>query len=436
VSIQLLSTPAQLRTALKRLIATAERIDVLARAFDDPEITERLAAAAARGAVVNVTTNLDEATAPDAIDRLREAGVNVGSFAPAEHRRRPIRRFNPGAFVFDSATEWWTAAIVGSFSATRASIDDDLEFATLVESDDFTEGDRDGAYLSDVLRWADSLSHEPADEKALRRHRRAWEAAQDGARTAKHGARRAAKAPAAPSAQLVEPKPVAASYASPISWQELRRCDWGAYWRALVVADEVAGPRRRHSLCGPDGWLFGIEAAHAAYRRGPDEWGRVDVRDALLGRTTATALLGGATGDALAARWLEEPDLRRAVFDATEHCIVDPSRVAMREALAPIVGTFGVSVADLSRILAAAAPDRFFSIADDAMRLRLANIVGFELGAGPDALQDQLERYLDAIEMVRGFPWADATSAERTSDHPRESDAWEKRVALLGCLTV
>ena len=103
-------------------------------------------------------------------------------------------------------------------------------------------------------------------------------------------------------------------------------------------------------------------------------------------------------------------------------------------ALAPLVSRPGVSVREVSRLLAAAAPDRFFSILGETLQLRLSSIVGFDLTVRASELQDQLTRYIDAVELTREFPWAVATSAERTSDHPREPDAWSKRVALLGCL--
>jgi hypothetical protein len=89
---------------------------------------------------------------------------------------------------------------------------------------------------------------------------------------------------------------------------------------------------------------------------------------------------------------------------------------------------------EASRFLAAAAPDRFVSMLNENVCLRLSDIVGFDVrgdGLDPDA---RLDRYVDAMEQLQGFPWASALSAERSTDHPDEADAWSKRAALLGCL--
>lgn len=87
----------------------------------------------------------------------------------------------------------------------------------------------------------------------------------------------------------------------------------------------------------------------------------------------------------------------------------------------------------LSRVLAAAGPDRFVSVLAEDVRRRISDIVGFELTAEGDEPFDALARYADAIEQIRAYPWASADSAERSSDHPDEADAWSKRVSLLGC---
>lgn len=429
MAIKLLTTPTQLRANLKRLIKASERIDVFVSAVSDPELVEQLAAAAESGTEVNLTTNLVASTSPDALRRLVDAGAHVGTCKPAVHGRRAIRYFKPGVFIFDNETDWWTAAVIGGISGTPRSLSENLEVATLAESDDFSKGNEAGELLLQVLDWGDSINHKPVDARALDRHRKAHEAAQSSA--AKAGPR---SGPAPRSAQVIEVKPEEVGYASPLSWQQIRRSDWGTYWNALLEADRLRGPRLKDSLCGRGGWLFGLDAAHRAYAAGPDGWTRESIRDELLGQKPASGLLGRVRSRSFVELLINDPDFRQALHETVEQCVAEPDAETMRAALTPLVSRPGVSVREVSRLLAAAAPDRFFSILGETLQLRLSSIVGFDLTVRASELQDQLTRYIDAVELTREFPWALATSAERTSDHPREPDAWSKRVALLGCL--
>ncbi len=425
MSIELISTPTMFRRHLTRLIGRSERVDVFVASFGDAKLTKLLVAAAAKGTEVNLTTNLDETTDPDAIEALHEAGAFVGAFAPRTHGRRTVAGFHPGVMIFDSEAEWWTAALVGSFSGTGESLDGNLEIATLTESGDFSGADPAGTYLLQVLNWGDSINHRPVDDRALAEHRRLCGRPEpDATRPEEVGSLD----------RIIETKPAADAYVSSLSWQELRRCDWGAYWNALLEADERRGPRRTDGMFRPDGWLFGIDAAQGAFASGPDAWEDEETRAALLGHTPATGLLGRIDDEALEKLIATNPTFRAALHQALERCITDGSPGTMFHALAPIVAREGVTIAAISRILAAAAPDRFFSIAEEPMQVRMSSMVGFDLAARATQKHDQLRRFVDAIEMTREFPWASEKSAERSSDHPRESDAWSKRVALLACL--
>jgi len=327
--------------------------------------------------------------------------------------------------LFDNETDWWTAAIVGSFDGTPGSLTGNLEVLTLAESDDFGDEDEAGAYLLDLVKWSDSVNHKRADEEMLQRHREVYEAAH-----AKPVKPRRPKTPA----RVIEVKPETVGYRSTLSWQQIRRCNWATYWNALLEADRLRGARVKDSLCGPAGWLVGIDAAHEAFGRGPDAWTQEKSRDEILGRTPATGLLGSVTSAEFATLLLEDAAFRDELHAAVEGCLADPTADGLREALGSIVTRPEVTVAEASRFLTAAAPDRFFSIQGEAMQLRLSNIVGFDLGGKPADLQDQLERYADAVEVIGAFPWAAERSVERASDHVREPDAWARRVALLGSL--
>lgn len=449
MSIELISSPTVLRRHLRRLISKSERIDVFVPSFSDPTLTRLLVTAAGGGTEVNLTTLLDERTDPAAVEALHEAGAFVGTFEPKTHRRRAVEDFGPGVMIFDSEAEWWTAALVGSFTATQASLERNLEVITLTESEDFTGADPAGTYLLQILNWGDSVNHAPIDDRAIAAHRRLCGAAEtegpeDG--PAEPGTPREpegaveAEAPAEPEPsnldRIIEAKPASDAYVSSLSWQELRRCDWGAYWSALLEADERRGSRRADGLFRPNGWLYGIDAAQGAFAAGPDAWEDEEIRNDLLGLTPATGLIGRVENETLAKLIATNPTFRNALHQALERCITDGSPGTMFHALAPIVGREGVSIANISRILAAAAPDRFFSIAEEPLQVRMSSMVGFDLAERATASHDQLRRFVDAIEMTREFPWASEQSAERSSDHPRESDAWSKRVALLACLVV
>ena len=130
------------------------------------------------------------------------------------------------------------------------------------------------------------------------------------------------------------------------------------------------------------------------------------------------------------------------VVDATPHrshyaratdCVADPTAGTLRHALSPLLVRDGVTITDLSRLLACAAPDRFVSIVNEPVQHRIADIVGFDLTAESRDRFDHLIRYSHAIEQIHKYPWAATPSAERSSEHVDEPDAWSKRVALLGC---
>lgn len=425
MSIHLLSTPTELRKHLTRLINAAERIDLYVTSFSDPQLTKLLVAAAKRGADVTLTTNLDESTSPRAIERLSSAGVSVGAFSPATHRKRKVLQFKPGVFLFDNESDWWMAAIVGGLTATEESLSKNLEATTLVESSDFRGSDDAGNFLRQLLNWGNSINHTPIDARRLTKHREICEAAPALARKT--------KATAAPD-RIIEPKTPAAAFLSPLSWQELRRCDWGTYWNALLEADRRRTEPPRYKLGGAKGSLVDLDTAHAAYRAGPEGWAEPDTRSDLLGLSSSKSVLGRISGKRFQQLMSDDADFRQFLHGSIERVITAASVDSMLDALSPVIELRGVTVPQLSRILAAAAPDRFFSILGEATQLRMSNIVGFDLAPQETPMQDHLRRYVDATELTRQFPWVAEQSAERTSDHPREPDAWSKRVALLACL--
>jgi hypothetical protein len=428
--ITFISTPTRLRTNLRRLARGAERIDLYAAAVSDPLVVDLLVAAAGRGAEVHVTTNLDTKTPPDVIDRLVDAGADVATFDPTTTaaRRRKGHRFEPGLLLFDNETDWWTGAIVGRFNATDETFAADLETVTLVETAGFEdgagfdEGDEAGDYLLKVLDWSDTVKRQPLDDKRRRRHLKEFiDAGAPGSR-----------APGT-KASIVEVKPSVTGYASPLSWREILRCEWGTYWNALLEADRLRGTRAKDSLCGPRGWLAAIDASNRAFAGAPETWADPKVRDELLGRTKETSLLGRIGAGTFSDLLAKDEEFRRDLHATVEQCVRETSSAVAHVAITTFIGKWNVPLTALSRVLAAAAPDRFFSVQGETMQDRVSNVVGFDLAA-ESAFQSHVSRYIDAVEMIRQSPWALAETAERASEHVREPDAWANRVALLGCL--
>ena len=422
--IDFLSNPTDLRRTLKRLATSAEEVELFVSTFDDASLAKLLISAAQRGAEVNLTLNLDPRTNADLLDKLIEAGVNVGIFKPREFRKRKIAAFHPGVFLFDNLTTWKTAAIVGSFDATTESLEKNLEAATLIESDDFSSKNEAGVYLIKLLKWIDNLNFEPLTEKMRSDHREEWEALQ----RLKKAAQRSDFKPSGDNAFAVEVK-----FISPLSWQELRGCVWEDYFRGLLDAERQRPAESSRRITGEIGWLTGIDDAQYAFREGPERWCDPEVSAELTGSRSPADCLGCIENDAMLKLLENSSDFRHALHEAIELCVSDPARGTILHALAPVLEWEGVSVAVLTRFLAASAPDRFVSILDDDMKLRLSDIVGFDVSGEGLSPLEHLGRYADAIDQIHGFPWASTLSAERSTDHPDEAEAWSKRAALLGC---
>ncbi|MCZ6836961.1 MAG: hypothetical protein O7G85_14385, partial [Planctomycetota bacterium] len=363
---------------------------------------------------------LDDKIAPaDFLDGLIEAGVNIGTFEPSVLKRRPIERFGARVYLFENQTQFRTAALVGSFDATTSSIERNLEAATLIESDDFTEGNDAGDYLITLLGWIDTLNFEPLTDTQRADHREHWGARQ-----------RIAKAAGANPNTIIEIK---TPFISPLSWQELRCCEWDIYFRGLLDAEIQRSLESTRRLSGEHGWLAGIDEAQYAFREGPDRWTEGEIRPLLLGETEPSGCLGRCNQEKVKLLLETDPEFRFALHESIERCIVDPSRGTILHALSPLLGLDGVTVPILSRFLTIAAPDRYLSILEVDTALRLSDLVGFDVSGVGLEPEVHLSRYLDAIEHIQAFPWASMLSAERSTEHEDEADAWSKRVALLGC---
>jgi len=426
VPFEFISSPTDLRRNLRRLAAEAESIELFIGAIDDEKLIDLLIKAAKRGAEVNITLTLDLDTPPDAIDRLLAAGASIGIFAPAEFNRRPIARLGARVCLFDNETDWWTAALVGSLDATSASLERNLEAVTLVESDTFNGRDPAGDYLLQILQWVDALNFEPLTDRQRADHREQFEARQRLAKVAIRGRGRGRGRAGA----VIEIK---TPFISPLSWRELRGCDWTTYFRGLLDAEIQRDRNSPRRLSGRKGWLAGIDDGQHAFRAGPDRWIDKELRAMLLGERGASGCLGRGGEKDIAALLASDAAFRAALHEAIERCVTDPSRGTIEHAIAPLLMREGVTVRLLSRLLALAAPDRFLSILETETCLRLADMVGFDVSGAGLAPEAHLGRYLDAMEQIQQFPWASAASAERTTEHPDEADAWSKRVALLGC---
>lgn len=416
--IEFISSPTVLRRNLRRLISEAEEIEFFIASIDDDRLIAQLEKAAQRGSEVNLTITLDLSTTPDVIDQLIEAGVNVGVFEPMEFKKRPIERFQARVYLFDNLTEWKTRAIVGGFEATSESLDRDLHAATLIESDDFSGKDEAGVYLLNLLKWIDALNFSPLNDAKRDEHRGQWAAQQ-----------RLVKA-AGGAVSMLEVKP---RFISPLSWQELRGCDWATYFRGLLDAEMQRPENSPRRLSGNEGWLAGIDDAQFAFREGPGRWTDDELRADLTGVSEPSDCLGRCANDTVHTLFEADGEFRQVLFEAVERCVADSSRETMFQALESLLTYEGITVPVLSRFLAIAAPDRFISIQDEEARLRLSDMVGFDVSGLDLSRQEHLVRYLDAIEQIKDFPWASESSAERSTDHPDEADAWSKRMALLGC---
>ncbi len=416
--IDFISTPTELRKTLRMFISEAEEIELFIGSIDDSKLIGQLVTAAQRGAEVNLTINLDLNTPPEVIDALVEAGASIGVFEPAVFKRRAIDGFGARVYLFDNLTDWKTRAIVGSFDATTASLDHRLEAATLVEAEDFSSADEAGSYLMKLLKWIDVLNFKPLGDALRDEHKGLWASRQRLIKAA--GGR----------ASIVEVK---TQFISPLSWQELRGCDWGTYFQGLLDAEGQRAKNSPRRLTGKKGWLAGIDDAQFAFREGPDRWTDDELRADLTGVREPSDCLGCCADEAVQSLLETDGEFRGMLFEAVERCVADSTRGTMLHALAPLLVREGVTVPVLSRFLAIAAPDRFMSIQDEEARLRLTDVVGFDVSGLDLTREEHLARYLDAIEQIMSFPWASMQSAERSTDHDDEAEAWSKRMALLGC---
>lgn len=423
MSTQFLSSPREIRVQLKMYSEIAERIDIFVAAFSDEKLANWLSDAAKRGAQVNLTTNLTIATSADDIDQLQKAGVNVGIFSPNKFAARDIEQFHPKVYLFDSDTDWWTAAIVGSFDATQDSIANDLEAAMLCESKNFKGNDDAGETILQLLDWSERINHKPVDELMARRHRQQWTKAQQTSSITGFSQR---------VDQVIELKPNNDAWASPLSWQQLRKCEWSTYWNALLETQNRRNKQVNESLTGPTGWLSGINFGADAFHAGPDNWSDPAINTSLFGMKGPSGWMGKVAGAKFRAFIRDDRAYANVVYTAVRRCAAEPTAGTIRHALSPLMVRDGVTIADLSRLLACAAPDRFVSIADEAVQHRLSDVVGFDLTSEAKDRFDHLVRYSHAIEQIHTFPWVSTPDAERSSEHSDEPDAWSKRVALLG----
>ncbi|MCH8824117.1 MAG: phospholipase D family protein [Planctomycetes bacterium] len=420
---QFLSSPRQIRAHLKLYCETAERIDIFVAAFCDEKLTLWLCKAAKRGAQVNITTDLTVATSADDVAHLQKAGVNVGVFSPSIFAARDIEQFHPKVYIFDSETDWWTAAIVGSFDATQESIANDLEAAMLCESSTFNGKDDAGETILQLLDWSDCINHKPIDKVMAKTHRQKWDKAQHTLSITGSSHR---------VDQVIEIKPGHETWASPLSWQQLRNCEWGTYFKALLETQNRRKEQVCESLTGPKGWLAGINFGSDAFNTGPEKWSDPAINTNLFGMRGPSGWMGKVTGAGFRAFIRDDRAYAKVVFTAIRRCAAEPTAGTIRHALSPLMVRDGVTMADLSRFLACAAPDHFVSIADESVQHRLSDVVGFDLTSESRDRFDHLVRYSHAIEQIHTFPWVSTPDAERTSTHSDEPDAWSKRVALLG----
>lgn len=420
---QFLSSPREIRARLKQYAETAQRIDIFVSAFSDEKLTLWLTKAAKRGALVNLTTDLTIATSADDIEKLQQAGVNVGVFSPRKYAARDIEQFHPKVYLFDSDKGWWTAAIIGSFDATAESIANDLEAAVLCESRIFNGKDDAGNTILQLLDWSDCINFKPIDEVMAKNHRQQWNKAQQ-TYSITGNSRRVDK--------VIELKPGHDTWASPLSWQQLRKCEWGTYWNALLETQYRRKQQVSDSLTGPKGWLAGINFGSDAFHAGPEKWSDPATNTNLFGTKGPSGWMGKVAGASFRAFIRDDRAYANVVYTAVRRCAAEPTAGTIRHALSPLMVRDGVTMADLSRLLACAAPDRFVSIADEAVQLRLSDIVGFDMTSKAKDRFDHLVRYSHAIEQIHTFPWVSTPDAERSSKHSDEPDAWSKRVALLG----
>ena len=422
MSTQFLSSPREVRPQLKRLIDASERIDIFVASFDDEKLTQLLSRAAQRGVEVNLTTNLETGTSPQAIQTLLKAGAKVNAFGPKKFGTRDIKQFHPKVYLFDNEKTWWTGAIVGSFDATDQALSANLEAAVLCESSTFDGTDDAGETILDLLDWSECVNHTPVNESMIKTHRQQYE---EHAKIKRKAGKRAG--------QTIEAKPDVGGFASPLSWQQIRQCAWSTYWNALLETQERRAEQTKQSLTGAKGWLTGIGFASAAFQAGPQRWGDPATCGDLFGTKKPSAWLGCLAGLKFRAFIRDDRAFAATVHRAIQRCVDDPTSGTLRHALSPLLVRDGVTITDLSRLLASAAPDRFVSIVNEPVQHRIADIVGFDLTEEKRDRFDHLIRYADAIEQIHKYPWVSEPSAERSSEHADEPDAWSKRVALLGC---
>ncbi len=415
-------SPRDVRPQLKRLVDASERIDIFVASFDDEHLAQLLSRAAKRGVKVNLTTNLDNETSPQTIQTLLKAGANISVFGPKKFSKRDIEELHPKVYLFDNEETWWTGVIVDSFDATDQAFSKTLQAAVLCESSTFDGTDDAGETILDLLDWSECVNHRPVNEAMLKAHRQRYE---EHAKITRKTGKRAG--------QMIEAKPVVGGFASPLSWQQLRQCEWETYWKALLETQERRGDKSKESLTGAKGWLAGINYGSAAFHAGPHQWSEPATCGDLFGTKLPAAWMGRLAGPKFRAFIRDDRSFAAMVHRAVQRCVADPTADTLRHALSPLLVRDGVTITDLSRLLACAAPDRFVSIVNEPVQHRIADIVGFDLTAESRDRFDHLIRYSHAIEQIHKYPWAATPSAERSSEHADEPDAWSKRVALLGC---
>ena len=422
---QFFFSPHDVRPQLKRLVDASERIDIFVASFNDEKLTKLLSRAAKRGVKVNLTTNLDNDTSPQTIQTLIKAGGKVSIFGPKKSGKRDIEQLHPKVYVFDNEKTWWTGVIVDSFDATDQAFSKTLQAAVLCESRTFDGTDHAGETILDLLDWSECVNRTPVNEAMLKTHGQQWQEHAKLVAASGKSKRR--------SGQMVEVKPDVGGFASPLSWQQIRQCAWSTYWNALLETQERRAEQTKQSLTGAKGWLTGIGFASAAFHAGPQRWADPATCGDLFGTKMPSAWLGRLAGPKFRAFIRDDLAFAATVYRAIQRCVDDPSSSTLRHALSPLLVRDGVTITDLSRLLASAAPDRFVSIVNEPVQHRIADIVGFDLTEDKRDRFDHLIRYADAIEQIQKYPWVSTPSAERSSEHVDEPDAWSKRVALLGC---
>lgn len=82
-----------------------------------------------------------------------------------------------------------------------------------------------------------------------------------------------------------------------------------------------------------------------------------------------------------------------------------------------------VGIGCITRLLCMKRPDRFFTV-NAGNRRRMRELLG--------AVPRDATEYIDAVELLRTYPWYDAPKPERTGDD--EYELWRSRVSLLDAI--